>query len=58
MIGKTALYLATLAIGLHTIAACSTNDLERLRGRTAEQVKQACDPERHTPEECARTLDR
>jgi hypothetical protein len=34
------------------------NDQERFRGRTTDQVKQACDPQRQTPEECSRTLDR
>jgi hypothetical protein len=48
--------LAMLAV--HLLAACSAADLERFRGRTPDQVKQACDPERQTREECARTLDR
>ena len=30
----------------------------RLRGRTPDQVKQACDPQQQTREECARTLDK
>ena len=50
--------LAALAIVVQAITACSTNDQERFRGRTTDQVKQACDPQRQTPEECSRTLDR
>jgi hypothetical protein len=48
--------LAVLAIVVQLVAGCS--DQERFRGRTTEQVKQACDPQRQTPEECSRTLDR
>jgi hypothetical protein len=48
--------LAALAIVLQLVVGCS--DQERFRGRTTEQVKQACDPQRQTPEECSRTLDR
>jgi hypothetical protein len=50
--------LAALAIVVQAITACSTNDQGRFRGRTTDQVKQACDPQRQTPEECSRTLDR
>ena len=48
--------LVTLAV--HLLAACAIGDSERLRGRTSDQVKQACDPGRDTREECTRTLDR
>jgi hypothetical protein len=48
--------LAALAVVLQLVTACS--DQERFRGRTTEQVKQACDPQRQTPEECSRTLDK
>ena len=48
--------LAALAVVVQLVAGCS--DQERFRGRTTEQVKQACDPQRQTPEECSRTLDR
>jgi len=48
--------LAALAIVVQVVTACS--DQERFRGRTTEQVKQACDPQHQTPEECSRTLDR
>ena len=47
---------AALAVGLQIITACT--DTERLRGRTTEQVKRARDPQQHTPEECARELDK
>ena len=47
---------AALAVALHLVTACS--DYERFRGRTTDQVKQACDPQRQTPKECSRTLDR
>jgi hypothetical protein len=57
-LGKGRLYLAALAVVLMVITGCTNSDLERLRGRTPEQVKQACDPQRQTPEECSRTLDR
>jgi hypothetical protein len=57
-LGKTRLYLAVLAGVLPIITGCTNADLERLRGRTPDQVKQACDPQRQTPEECSRTLDR
>jgi hypothetical protein len=56
--GSAGLYLAILALALHVVTACSPNDLERLRGKTQDQVKQACDPQRQTREECARTLDK
>jgi hypothetical protein len=46
--------LAALVIVTQAITACSTNDQERFRGRTTDQVKQACDPQRQTPEECSR----
>jgi hypothetical protein len=55
-LGNTVLRLAALAVTLHIIAACS--DYERFRGRTPEQAKQACDPQRQSPEECSRTLDK
>jgi hypothetical protein len=57
-LGKTRLYLVVLAGFLLVITACTNADLERLRGRTPDQVKQACDPQRQTPEECSRTLDK
>jgi hypothetical protein len=57
-LGKFRLYLAPLAGGLLVITGCTNADLERLRGRTPDQVKQACDPQRQTPEECSRTLDK
>lgn len=47
--------VVALVVALHVLAGC---DLERLRGRGPEQVQQACDPQRHTPEECSRTLDK
>ena len=50
------LVLVTLAV--HLLAGCAMSESERLRGRTQEQVKQACDPQQNTREECARTLDR
>ena len=50
--------LAALLIVTQAVTACSSNDRERFRGRTTDQVKQACDPQRQTPEECSRTLDR
>jgi hypothetical protein len=31
---------------------------ECFRGRSSDQVKQACDPQRQTPEERSRTLDK
>src|SRR5262245_1990202 len=53
----TTLGIAVVAlVGCNLVAACT--DYERFQGRTTDQVKQACDPQRHTPEECARTLDR
>jgi hypothetical protein len=55
-LGKKGLCLAALAVTLHVVTACS--DYERFHGRTPEQVKQACDPQRQTPEECSRTLDK
>jgi hypothetical protein len=55
-LGNKGLCLAALAVALHLVTACS--DYERFRGRTTDQVKQACDPQRQTPEECSRTLDR
>ena len=48
--------LAALAVAALILTSCE--DQERFRGRTTEQVKQACDPQRQTPEECSRTLDR
>lgn len=48
---------AALAVTLQIVTACTSNT-ERLRGRTPEQVKQACDPQQRTGEECARELDR
>jgi hypothetical protein len=54
--GNKGLCLAALAVALHLVTACS--DYERFRGRTPEQAKQACDPQRQTSEECARTLDK
>jgi hypothetical protein len=50
---KASKVLAALAIVLQLVTGCS--DQERFRGRTGEQVKQACDPQRQTPE-CSRTL--
>jgi hypothetical protein len=47
--------LAALAVIVLLVTGCS--DQERFRG-TTEQIKQACDPQRQTPEECSRTLDR
>jgi hypothetical protein len=55
-LGKTVLCLAALAVTLHVVTARS--DYERFPGRTPEQAKQACDPQRQTAEECARTLDK
>ena len=49
--GNKVLCLAALAVAL-LVTACS--DYERFRGRTPEQAKQACDPQRQTSEECAR----
>jgi hypothetical protein len=57
-LGNTGFYLAAIAVAANLVTACSTGDFERLRGRTQEQVKQACDPERLSREECSRTLDR
>ena len=54
--GNAGLCLAVLAVTLHVVTACS--DYERFRGRTPEQAKQACDPQRQTPEECSGTLDK
>jgi len=48
--------LAALAVAVSILTSCE--DQERFRGRTSEQVKQACDPQRQTPEECSRTLDK
>ena len=48
---------ATLAVTLQIVTACTSNT-ERLRGRSPDQVKQACDPQQRTAEECARELDR
>lgn len=57
-LGRTALGLAAaLVVTLHIVTAC-TGDTERLRGRTPDQVKQACDPQQRTGQECARELDR
>jgi hypothetical protein len=53
---KASAGLAALAIVVQLVTGCS--DQERFRGRTTEQVKQACDPQRQTPEECSRTLDK
>jgi hypothetical protein len=55
-LGKSILCFAAVAVTLLAATACS--DYERFRGRTSEQVKQACDPQRQTAEECARTLDK
>ena len=57
-LGKIRFCLAGLAGVLLVITGCTKADLERLRGRTPDQVKQACDPQRQTPEECSRTLDK
>jgi hypothetical protein len=54
-LGNKGLCLAALAVAL-LVTACS--DYERFRGRTPEQAKQACDPQRQTSEECAKTLDK
>jgi hypothetical protein len=48
--------LASIAKTLHLVTACS--DYERFHGRTPEQAKQACEPQRQTSEACARTLDK
>jgi hypothetical protein len=53
---KASAGLASLAVVVQLVAGCA--DQERFRGRTTEQVKQACDPQRQSPEEGARTLDR
>jgi hypothetical protein len=53
---KASAGLAALAIIVQLVTGCS--DQERFRGRTTEQVKQACDPQHQTPEECSRTLDK
>jgi hypothetical protein len=53
-LGGKGLCLAALAVTLHFVTACS--DYERFHGRTPEQVKQACDPQRQTREECSRTF--
>jgi hypothetical protein len=45
-----------LAIIAQVVTSCA--DQERFRGRSSDQVKQACDPQRQTPEECSRTLDK
>jgi hypothetical protein len=50
--------IVLISFALHLLAACSSADMERLRGRSPDQVKQACDPQQNTREECARTLDR
>jgi hypothetical protein len=50
-LGKTRLCLAVLAGVSLVVTGCTNADLERLRGRTPDQVKQACDPQRQTPEE-------
>jgi hypothetical protein len=55
-LGNKGLCLAAIAVTLHVVTACS--DYERFRGRTPEEVKRACDPQRQTPEECSRTLDK
>ena len=53
------LSLAALAVLMQLVAGCSRNDQERFRGRTTEQVKQACDPQhQELPEECSRTFHR
>jgi|SoimicmetaTmtHMC_FD_contig_31_10623792_length_306_multi_2_in_0_out_0_1 hypothetical protein len=57
-LGKTRLCLAVLAGVSLVVTGCTNADLERLRGRTPDQVKRACDPQRQTPEECSRTLDK
>jgi hypothetical protein len=57
-LGKARLCLAALAGLLLVVTGCTNADLERLRGRTPDQVKQACDPHQQTREECARTLDK
>ena len=57
-LGKIRFCFAVLAGVLLIITGCTNADLERLRGRTPDQVKQACDPQRQTPEECSRTLDK
>jgi hypothetical protein len=56
MTPKASAGLAALAVVAQFVTGCA--DQERFRGRTTEQVKQACDPQRQTPEECSRTLDR
>jgi hypothetical protein len=56
MTTKASAGLAALAVVVQLVTGCA--DQERFRGRTTEQVKQACDPQRQTPEECSRTLDR
>jgi hypothetical protein len=57
-LSRTAFALAAaFAVTLQLVTACTSNT-ERLRGRTPDQVKQACDPQQRTGEECARELDR
>jgi hypothetical protein len=53
---KASAGLTSFAIVVQLVTGCS--DQERFRGRTTDQVKQACDPQRQTPEECSRALDR
>jgi hypothetical protein len=48
--------LAAIAIVAQLLTACA--DQERFQGKSTDQVKQACDPQRQSKEECARTLDR
>jgi hypothetical protein len=48
--------LIALAIIAQVVTSCA--DQERFRGRSSDQVKQACDPQRQTPDECSRTLDK
>jgi hypothetical protein len=57
-LGKTRLCLAALAGLMLVVTGCTNADLERVRGRNPDQVKQACDPQQQTREECARTLDK
>ena len=52
-IGPVSIALAIIA---QVVTSCA--DQERFRGRSSDQVKQACDPQRQTPEERSRTLDK
>ena len=55
---KTLTRTALGIVAALVLALTACTDTERLRGRTTEQVKRACDPQQRSPEECARELDR